>query len=83
MLSKFELIFFTNKGKKILPEIYLPIKVKLLRTPKKGFCNNLNVKRITNNRKFWKTIISDFTSKTQKDEKMTIVDRGNRRKRKL
>ena len=35
---------------------------------KKVFCNNLNVKRITYNRKFWHTIKPDFTDKTLKDE---------------
>ena len=62
-------------------EIFLPIKdrdlsVELLRKSKKVFYNNLNVKRITNNRKFWQTIKSNFTDKTLKDERIILVDGG-------
>ena len=49
--------------------------VKLLRKSKKVFYNNLNVKRITDNRKFWQTIKPNFTDKTFKDERITLVDR--------
>ena len=47
--------------------------VKLLRKSKKDFYNNLNVKRITDNRKFWQTIKPNFTDKTLKDEKISLV----------
>ena len=50
--------------------------VKLLKKSKKVFYNNLNVKRITNNRKFWQTIKPNFTDKTLKDERITLADRG-------
>ena len=50
--------------------------VKLLRKSKKVFYNNLNVKRITDNRKFWQTIKPNFTDKTLKDERITLVDGG-------
>ena len=45
----------------------------LLRKSKKVFYNNLNVKRITNNRKFWQTIKPNLTDKTFKDERITLV----------
>ena len=48
--------------------------VKLLRKSRKVFYNNLNVKRITDNRKFWQTIKPNFIDKTLKDERITFVD---------
>ena len=62
-----------------MPEISLPIKdknfyVKLLRKSKKNFYNNLNVNRVTDNRKFWQTIKSNCTGKTLKDERITLVE---------
>ena len=61
-----------------MPEISLPIKdenfcVKLLRKSKKNFYN-LNVNRVTDNRKFWQTIKSNCTDKTLKDERITLVE---------
>ena len=48
--------------------------VTLLRKSKEDFCNNLNVKRTTDNRKFWQTIKPNFTGKTLNDERITLVD---------
>ena len=48
--------------------------IKLLRHSKKFFYNILNVKRITDKRKFWQTIKPNFTDKTLKDERITLVD---------
>ena len=48
--------------------------VKLLRKTKKEFYNNLNVKYITENKLFWKTVKASFTEKTLKDERITIVE---------
>ena len=50
--------------------------VKLLRKSKKVFYNNLNVRRMTDNRKFWQTIKPNFTDKTLKDERIILVDGG-------
>ena len=50
--------------------------VKLLRKFKKVFYNNLNVKRITDNRKFCQTIKPNFTDKTLKDERIILVEGG-------
>ena len=52
-------------GKIIVPEISWPIKdrnlyAKLLRKSKNDFCNNLNLKRKTENWKFWQTIEPKF-----------------------
>ena len=44
--------------------------VKLLRKSSKKFYNNLNVKRITDNRRFWQTIKPNCTAKTLKDERI-------------
>ena len=43
--------------------------VKLLIKSKKDFYNNLNVKRITDNTKFWQTVKVNFTDKILKNEK--------------
>ena len=51
--------------------------VKLLRKSKKDFHNNLNLKRITENRTFWLTIKPNFTDKPLKDERITLVE-GNK-----
>ena len=61
-----------------MPEISLPIKdrnicFKLLRKSN-VFYNDLNVKRITDNRKFWQTITPNFADKTLKDERRTFVE---------
>ena len=48
--------------------------VKLLRKSKKVFDSNLNVKRIPGSRKFWQTIKPNFTDKTLKDVRITLVD---------
>ena len=53
------------------------ICVKLLRKSKKVFYNNLNMKRITDNRTIWHTIKTNFTNKTLKDERTTLVE-GNK-----
>ena len=48
--------------------------VKLLKRSKKDFYNNLNVKIITDNKHFWKTIKSNFTDKILKDERIVLVE---------
>ena len=57
---------------------YERLCVKLLRKSKKVFYNNLNVKIIDNRndiRKFRQTIKLNFTGKTLKDERISLVDR--------
>ena len=48
--------------------------MKLLRKTKKELYNNLNVKYITENKLFWKTVTPSFTDKTLKDERITLVE---------
>ena len=50
------------------------ICVKLLRKTKKDFFNNLDVKRVTDNKKFWKTVKPCLTDKTLKEERITITE---------
>ena len=47
---------------------------KLLKRSKKDFSNNLNVKKVTDNKHFWKTIKPNFTDKILKDEKIILVE---------
>ena len=51
------------------------ICVKLLRKIKKDFFNNLDVKRVTDNKQYWKTVNSCLTDKTLKDERTTLKKR--------
>ena len=48
--------------------------MKLLRKTKKEFYNNLDVKYITENKLFWKTVKPSFTDQNLKDEKVTLVE---------
>ena len=48
--------------------------VKLLTRTKKEFYNNLNVKYITENKLFWKTVKPSFTEKTLKYERITLAE---------
>ena len=48
--------------------------MKLLRKTKKEYYNNLDVKYITENKLFWKTVKPSFTDKTLKDERITLVE---------
>ena len=47
---------------------------KLLKRSKKDFYNNLKVKKVTDNKDFWKTIKPNFTDKVLKDEKIVLVE---------
>ena len=48
--------------------------VKLLKKAKRTFYNTLDVKKISDNKTFWKTIKPNFTEKTIKDQKITLVE---------
>ena len=45
----------------------------LLQKTKKDF-NNLDVKRVTYNKQFWKTVKPCLTDKTLKDERKTLIE---------
>ena len=48
--------------------------LSLLRKRKKIFYNNLDVKKITDNKKFWKTVKPCFSDKYMKDERITLIE---------
>ena len=49
--------------------------VNLLRRTKKNFYNNLDVKQITDNRLFWKTVKPCLSDKTLKNGKIVLVEK--------
>ena len=57
--------------------------VKLLKRSKIDFYNNLNVKKVTDNKHFSKTIKPNFTDKVLKDERIVLVedDQGSQQTR--
>ena len=48
--------------------------VSLLRKTKKNYYNNLNEKKITDNKTFWKTVKPFLSDKTPSDEKITLIE---------
>ena len=50
------------------------ICVKLLLKTKKDFFDNLDVKRVTDNKQFWKTVKSCLTDKTLKGGRVTLIE---------
>ena len=46
---------------------------KLLRTTKKSYYSNLDIKKVTDNKTFWKTIIPLFTKRPLKGEELTLL----------
>ena len=51
--------------------------VGLFRKEKKKFYNNLDIKNITDNRLFWKTVKPFFSEKSQHREKITLIEQTN------
>ena len=47
---------------------------KLLQKTEQDFLNNLDVKRVTDNKQFWKTVKPCLTDKTLKDERITLIE---------
>ena len=50
--------------------------VKLLRDSKKEYFSNLNTKNVTDNRKFWKSVKTCFSDKSNSFENITLVENG-------
>ena len=48
--------------------------VKLLRDAKKTYYSNLDVKNVTDNKKFWKTVKTNFSDKTNSFDSITLVE---------
>ena len=51
--------------------------VSLLRKTKKAYYSNLNVKDVVDNKKFWKTIKSFFSDKSNNFENTSLIEKGN------
>ena len=49
--------------------------VSLIRWEKKNVFNNINVRDITDNKTFWKTVKPLFTDKVQIKSKITLVEK--------
>ena len=50
--------------------------VSLLRKTKKAYYSNLNVKDVVDNKKFWKTIKSFFSDKSNNFENISLIENG-------
>ena len=61
---------YTNKKNDITQRNFCK---KLLKNTKKSYFENLNTKKITDNRSFWRTVLSLFTKIHQKVKKITLV----------
>ena len=48
--------------------------VSLSRKTKKDFYNSLDVKKVTDNKQFWKTVKPFFSNKTINNEKITLIE---------
>ena len=51
--------------------------VSLLRKTKKAYYSNLNVKDVVDNKKFWKTIKSFFSDKSNNFENISLIENSN------
>ena len=49
---------------------------KLLRTTKKEYFNNLDTKKITDNKTFWRTVAPTFSNKNSKSDKIILNEEG-------
>ena len=49
---------------------YKKIYVKTVKNTKRTYFNNLDSEKVTDNRKFWKTVIPIFSIKSSKSEKI-------------
>ena len=45
---------------------------KLLRTTKKEYFNNLDTKKVTDNKAFWRTVVPTFSNKNSKSDKISL-----------
>ena len=49
---------------------------KLLRTTKKEYFNNLDTKKITDNKRFWRTVVPTFSNNNLKSDKIILNEEG-------
>ena len=50
---------------------------KMLKNSKRTYFNNLDIRKVTDNRRFWKTVIPIFSNKFSKSEKISLTE-GNK-----
>ena len=50
---------------------------KLLKSTKRTYFNNLDIRKVTDNRTFWKTVVPLFSNKFSKSEKINLTE-GNK-----
>ena len=48
--------------------------IKLLKKTKRSYFSNLNTKHVVDNKKFWKTVKSSISDKSNSFENITLVD---------
>ena len=47
---------------------------KLLKSTKRTYFNNLDIRKVTDNRTFWKTVVPLFSNKFSKSEKINLTE---------
>ena len=52
-------------------------EINALRKTEKAYYSNLNVKDVVDNKKFWKTIKSFFSDKSNNFENISLIENGN------
>ena len=68
----------SDKDLKHFKETCLSVEINaLLRKTKKAYYSNLNVKGIADNKKFWKTVKSFFSDKSNNFENISLIENGN------
>ena len=50
------------------------MSIKLLKKTKRSYLSNLNTKHVVDNKKFWKTVKSSISDKSNSFENITLVD---------
>ena len=63
-------------GTRVLEQTWSNFCVKLFKIAKKNFCNSFDVKEITDNKLIWKAEKADFTNKTMRGERVTLLKMG-------
>ena len=53
------------------------ICISLLRKSKRSYFENLNVKLVRDNKKFWKNVAPLFSNKTKSKERITLIENEN------
>ena len=70
---------FGNQGIFLIGKLihHKKIYVKTVKNTKRTYFNNLDIKKVTDNPKFWKTVIPIFSIKSSKSEKINLTE-GNK-----